>query len=245
MYAAVIAATSLIPTLPYPTGGGILPLAVALVIVAPLILGRRSGILAAALGGILGSFVSPAAYPFGVVDAFFIAIFPALCAALVLFARTKLARYVVSGVFALSGVFAEVVPYVFPGRLGAVSSWYAATVAVFFVPWFLLFLSPFGARVLDSLRREDVRAGVPFVFLGFLSSLMLWSLWQISLWALAASFPPSVTIGLWYYALASRLLLAAVATALTVPLLTALRRSGLPPPRGVPWAPTHNVADRY
>lgn len=247
-YAAIIAVTSLIPTIPYPTGGGILPLSVALVVLAPLVLGVRGGILAAVLGGILGSFVSPAAYPFGVVDAFFIAVFPALCSAFVFSASTKRRQYALVGAFVLSGIFAELVPYVVPGVKGApplAQPIYGVTVAIFFVPWILCFLSPLGNRLQASIRRDDVSARLLMLFLGFLSSLMLWSLWQISLWAVAASFPPTVTLGLWYYALVSRLLLAVIASILAAPLLAALRKSGLPAPPGVPWAPSNaNAADR-
>src|SRR5262245_60859429 len=114
IYGALIAVTSLIPTIPYPTGGGILPLSVSLAALAPLILGLAGGSLAALLGGVLGSFVNPVAYPFGIIDAFFMAMFPALCTGIV-FHKRKAVWLTASLLILVSGIFAEIVPYMYPG----------------------------------------------------------------------------------------------------------------------------------
>jgi hypothetical protein len=84
VYGALIGVTSLVPVLPYAGGGGFWPLATPLAGIAPLILGPVGGIVAAVVGGIIGMFIAPPAYPLGIIDAVSVVVLPAIFVGLAL-----------------------------------------------------------------------------------------------------------------------------------------------------------------
>ena len=78
IYGAIIGIASYVPLIPYITGSGFLPLSISLAAIAPLILGFGPGIISALIGGLIGMLLNPAAYPFGLLDAFFVGMAPAI-----------------------------------------------------------------------------------------------------------------------------------------------------------------------
>jgi len=68
LYGALCGVTSLIPVFPYVGGGGYVPLQTMFSAIAPVLLGGVGGIVAATVGGIIGMFIAPAAFPLQLVD---------------------------------------------------------------------------------------------------------------------------------------------------------------------------------
>ncbi len=63
LYGALCGVTSLIPVFPYVGGGGYVPLQTMFSAIAPVLLGPVGGIVAATVGGVIGMFIAPAAFP--------------------------------------------------------------------------------------------------------------------------------------------------------------------------------------
>lgn len=242
IYGAIIGVTGFVPLIPYVTGGGFLPLSISLAAIAPLLLGFGAGILSALIGGLIGAFINPATYPFGLVDAFFVAMAPAIFCGFSFKGSERTYKVVYIIILLLSGILAEVVPYYFPGSGGGFSlppqPLYALLVAFFFVPWIILFFIP---PVTTSIKRwiNSERTIERFlgVLLGMLMGLIPWSLWMIAPAALVLNFAPELAIATWIFAAWSRAILSVVAAVIAVPLLAALERSGMPAPPGAAWSP--------
>jgi hypothetical protein len=88
LFGALIGVTGLIPIFPYVGGGGYVPLATPFAAIAPLLLGPIGGIVAAIIGGVIGMFIAPAAYPLQLVDVVIGAAAPAILVALLMKNKT-------------------------------------------------------------------------------------------------------------------------------------------------------------
>src|SRR4030066_1111074 len=67
LYGALLGVTGLVPIFPYVGGGGYVPLTTPLAAIAPLPMGPVGGVASALVGGLIGMFIAPAAYPLQVV----------------------------------------------------------------------------------------------------------------------------------------------------------------------------------
>jgi hypothetical protein len=243
IFGAIIGATSFVPITPYIGTGGVLPLSVAVAAIAPLILGFGSGIISATIGGIIGMFVNPAGYPFGFVDIFFVAMLPAIFCGFAFSGKNIKFRIAYVAILIVSGIFAEVVPYYFPGPSGGftlepLQPFYALLVAVFLVPWIVLYLLPTGTKYLHIWIKSP-RAKVRFLaaLVGTLIGLMPWTLLMIAPGALVVGLSPELATAIWAFAILSRIIISIVASIILVALVEALRRTGLPAPKGAIWQP--------
>jgi len=84
LYGALCGVAGLIPIFPYVGGGGYVPLTTPLSAIAPLLLGPLGGVAAAIVGGVIGMFIAPAAYPLQLVDVMLNAVLPAFLVALMI-----------------------------------------------------------------------------------------------------------------------------------------------------------------
>ena len=242
IYGAIIGVTSYVPLIPYVTGGGFLPLSISLAAIAPLLLGFGPGILAALVGGLIGMFINPAAYPFGVLDAFFVGMAPAIFCGFAFKGPDRILRIIYVAILVLSGILAEIVPYYYPGSSGGFSDppqpQYVLLVAFFFVPWLILYMLPIGTRYIHRwLNSEDPKYRLGGMLVGTTIGLLPWSLWMVVPVALTLNWPPELTIATWVFGGWSRAILSVIASVIAVPLTRALARSGLPVPPGAIWEP--------
>jgi len=116
VYGALVGVTSLVPILPYAGGGGFWPLATPLACIAPLILGPAGGIIAAFVGGIIGMFIAPPAFPLGIIDAVSVVVLPAIFVALAL--NMKKAKWIFLAWQVIITAIFFVVMFVYPGVSG-------------------------------------------------------------------------------------------------------------------------------
>ena len=229
IYGALIGVTSLVPLFPYVGGGGYLPLAVAFAAMAPLIMGP-AGILAAFVGGLIGMFVSPAAYPLGLLDVILTATLPAVFVTLTI--NNDKYWFLTIPVFIAMGLWLLVFPYYWPGEAAGFSSppqpYFTAIAAWYWVPWLIIMGSPFGIKLLPKWARKTGKKQYVGVFLTLLSSMMVWAIpWFLPYWYLF-SYPGTLAAAVltayswWFPALS------VIITIITIPIIEGLRRSGLP-----------------
>lgn len=242
MVGAMIGVTSVVPILPYVGGGGVVPLSISIAAIATVLLGPVSGLLAALVGGVIGMFVNPAAYPFGILDVFFVAVLPALFCMLATRGHQITVRISYTILMIVSGLFAELVPYYYPGEAAGFTSppqpVYSLLVAFFWIPWILIYLSPLGTRLVSTWLSGNQSRGRFFgAVIGTLCGLMPWSLWMIAPAALVLKLSPELAVAGWVFAALSRTLLALVSAAVAAVLVGALSKSGLPIPQGALWKP--------
>jgi hypothetical protein len=234
IYAGICGATSLVPIFPYVGGGGFLPLCVVFEAIAPLILGP-AGIISAFLGGIVGMFICPAAYPLGLIDVIATGTLPAVFVTLTIWDDKLWPITIIS--FLAMGVWINVFPYYSPGAaLGfetppqplylALSLWY-------WIPWLAINASPLGIRLIPKWARGSGMKRQGSIFIALLSGLMLWWIpWVLPYWYIF-HYPVSLAIAVfvgysWWVPT-----LSIITTIICIPIIEGLRRSGLPK---IPWA---------
>jgi hypothetical protein len=242
IFGAIIGVTSFVPLIPYITGGGFLPLSISLAAIAPLILGFRGGIISALIGGIIGMFINPACYPFGFVDVFLVAMLPAIFCGFAFKGDQTKFRYSYVGILVLSGLFAEIVPYYYPGSASGFpippQPLYFLLVAFFWIPWLILYISPIGSKYLIGwIKGNNKKYKFVSAFIGVLIGLMPWCLWMIAPVSLVLKFPPELAIITWFFAAYSRAILSIISAIIIVPLIEVLAKSGMPTPVGAIWTP--------
>jgi len=243
IYGAIIGVTSFVPLIPYIGGGGFLPLSISIAALSPLILGFGPGVVSALIGGIIGMFVSPASYPFGLVDVFFVALLPSVFCGFAFKGRSTGFRLAYITLMLISGVFAEIVPYYYPGPGGGFPTsppqpLYFLLVSFFFLPWVLLYASPIGTRYIAAwIEGEDRRRQFLGGGLGILIGLMPWSIWMVTSAALILNYPPELAVAIWVFAIWSRAILTLISAIIFVPVVRLLERSGMPAPAGAVWQP--------
>src|SRR3989304_2473010 len=114
LFGALLGVTGLVPIFPYVGGGGYVPLTTPLAAIAPLLMGPVGGVVSALVGGVIGMFIAPAAYPLQVVDVFLNAVLPAPFVAPMIRAD----RYwkVNVPLFVVIGIAGWLVPFYIPGE---------------------------------------------------------------------------------------------------------------------------------
>ncbi|MBE3589885.1 MAG: hypothetical protein IMW98_03545 [Firmicutes bacterium] len=238
LFGALIGVTALIPIFPYVGGGGYVPLLVPFAAIAPLLLGPSGGIAAAVVGGVIGMFLAPAGFPMGLLDVLLTGVLPAVyTASIAHLNKNRLLSYLLGVV---SAAFAVLFPFYIPGASAGFQAppepLYQALSAIYWLPSLVVIFSPIGTRLIPSLVASEARprkyAGI---FIILLSALWLWfnpwakPYWYIQHYVPAAGVATLIGYSWWVPALS------AVVTAISVPVLEALSRSGLPKVRDGLW----------
>lgn len=230
VYGAINGALALIPIFPYFGGGGFIPLSLIFTAIGPLILGPIGGIIAAILGGFIGMFVSPAMFPLGLLDVVLTGILPAVFVALMFNTDKALDWILTILAVALTGIMFIVFPYIWPTIAGSSAGIvYWSTTLVFWVPWLIILLTPLGKSwIPEWARGEDPKKQYFAVFLGILMALEVFYYWWGAPYWYIFAYPIDLAIVtnlgyLWWWPI-----LAAITTIIAIPLVEALKRSGLP-----------------
>jgi len=240
VYGALIGVTSLIPILPYVGGGGFWPLATPLAGIAPLLLGPGGGIAAAIVGGIIGMFIAPPAYPLGIVDATLVVVLPSIFVALAF--NMKKCKWIFLGWQLLNTAAFFIALYFYPGVVGgwppiSTSSYFLSTLYYWLLPIIVL-LSPLGTKyVYNWSRSAKPRQRTIGIFIGtwmamnsWFISPSYWLYWILFAYPSALLYLMAWGIYTWYMPLFAILM-----TLITVPITEALRRSGMAKPPDVIW----------
>jgi hypothetical protein len=239
LYGALCGVTALIPVFPYVGGGGYVPLQTMFSAIAPILLGGVGGIVAATVGGIIGMFVAPAAFPLQLVDVILTGTLPAFAVMAIMNANVQ--RWVVVAWTLLVGVLGTVFPFYVPGAAAGFASpanplAYFLMVAYYWAIPLLVILSPLGQKYMPAwIRGEDRKYKYIGLALTFVIGLFTWFLpWSLPYWYVF-QYEPSMGVAtllgyMWWVPL-----FALVITIITVPLVEALRRSGLPKIPGAIW----------
>jgi len=241
VYGALVGVTSLVPILPYAGGGGYWPLATVIAAIGALVLGPIGGAAAAFIGGLIGMFIAPPAFPLGIIDAIFVVLMPEVFIALAFnMKKYKGALFLLTQGIATLIFFA--VLFVYPGVSGG---WPPVSFTQYFIPslyyWLLptiVLLSPIGTKyIYEWSRSSNARQRSIGVFLG---SWMAMNAWYISpsywIYWIVFAFPSTLLylmawgIYTWYMPL-----FAVVLSIIAVPIIEALRRSGMAKPPNVLW----------
>lgn len=238
LFGALIGVTGLIPIFPYVGGGGYVPLATPFAAIAPLLLGPLGGIVAAIIGGVIGMFIAPAAYPLQLVDVIIGAASPAILVAL-LIQGNRLWKISVP-LFIVVGILGWLVPFYVPGEAGGFGRVpepaYFLLAALYWIPSTIIAGSPLGTRLLPNWVRSKQRAQrYGGVFLVLLAALFVWWLpWTRPYWYLfnfSAELGVATHVAYSWWVVA----LSAITAVITIPLVEALERSGLPKVEGSIW----------
>jgi len=239
IYGAIIAVTSLVPLIPYMGGGGFLPLSIPIIVLSPLILGLWPGVIAALIGGILGMFVNPAAFPMGIFDVIVVGTVPALFSGFV-FNGNKF-RYWVSFVFIyiINAAFAELVPFYLPGKAAGFvipsQPKYFYVVAIFWAPALTIYIL-IGRYILKWSSKGNKIRRYAITYVGLLIAILCWGLPYWYLYAYVLKLTPEVVMaGYLVWQSWVMPLIAFVATVIVIPLIDVLKRSPLTPPLEAIW----------
>ena len=239
LYGALCGVTSLIPVFPYVGGGGYVPLQPMFSAIAPMLLGWWGGIVAATVGGVIGMFIAPAAFPLQLVDVILTGTLPAFAVGLMMNANKRWLYAVLWCV--LVGILGTLFPFYVPGSAAGFASpanpvSYFLMVAYYWLIPLLIIISPLGRRLMpDWTRGQDRKYKYIGIALTFITGLFTWFLpWSLPYWYVF-QYEPSVGVAtllgyMWWVPL-----FALAITAITVPLIEALRRSGLPKIPGAIW----------
>lgn len=238
LYGALCGVFGLVPIFPYVGGGEYVPLTTPLCAIAPLLLGPVGGVASSVLGGIIGLFVAPEAYPLHVVDIALNAALPALLTALVL-KNSRLWKVNIP-LFIAIGIAGWLVPFYLPGEAGGFGAvpepLYFIMAAIYWVPSTTIVVTPLGRRLMPRWVRSDQRVErYGGVFLIVMAALFVWWLpWTRPYWY-REGFSPAlgVTTHLRYVWWVPAL--SGVTAIITIPIVEALERSGLPKLEGAIW----------
>jgi hypothetical protein len=238
LFGALIGVLSLVPIFPYVGGGGYVPLATPFAAIAPLLLGPIGGIVSAIIGGVIGMFIAPAAYPLQVVDVIIGAAAPAILVALMI----KDNRYwkITVPLFVVIGIVGWLVPFYVPGVAGGFGKvpepLYFIICALYWIPSTIIAVTPLGTRLIPqwvvSKKRSERYGGI---FLAILAAMFVWWLpWTRPYWYL---FNFSSELGVATHLAYSWWVptLSAITAVITIPIVEALERSGLPKVEGAIW----------
>ncbi len=239
LYGALCGVTSLIPVFPYVGGGGYVPLQTLFSAIAPVLLGGVGGIVAATVGGVIGMFIAPAAFPLQLVDVILTGTLPSF-AVMVIMEANKRGWLAIAWII-LVGILGTVFPFYIPGNAAGFASpanpvIYFLLVAYYWVISLVVILTPLGRRLMPEwIRGQDRKFKYIGLFLTYFIGLLTWFLpWSLPYWYVyqyAPSMGVATLIGYtWWVPLFSLAI-----TIITVPLVEALRRSGLPKIPGAIW----------
>ncbi len=239
LYGALCGVTSLIPVFPYVGGGGYVPLQTMFSAIAPILLGGVGGIVAATVGGIIGMFIAPAAFPLQLVDVFLTGTLPAFAVMVMMDARTRLWLALAWSI--LVGILGTLFPFYIPGSSAGFAApanpvTYFLMVAYYWVIPLVIILLPLGRKNMPEwIRGQDRKFKYIGLGLTYLIGLFTWFLpWSLPYWYVY-QYEPSMGVAtllgyMWWVPL-----FALAITVITVPLVEALRRSGLPKVPGAIW----------
>jgi hypothetical protein len=238
LYGALCGVTGLVPIFPYVGGGGYVPLTTPFCAIAPLLLGPTGGVVAAVIGGVIGMFIAPAAYPLQVVDIFLNAVLPALFVALMI--NGNRFRKVTVPLFIVIGIVGWLVPFYIPGAAAGFGKvpepLYFIMAALYWVPSTIIAATFVGTRLIPqwihSKNRTQRYGGV---FLAVVAAMFVWWLpWTRPYWYL---FNFSAELGVATHVAYSWWVpaLSAITAVITIPIVEALERSGLPKIEGAIW----------
>jgi hypothetical protein len=239
LYGALCGVTSLIPVFPYVGGGGYVPLQTMFSAIAPMLLGGIGGIVAATVGGVIGMFVAPAAFPLQLVDVILTGTLPALVVALMMDSNKRWLWAIIWCV--IIGIFGTLFPFYLPGSRAGFAApanpvTYALLVAYYWVIPLIIIISPLGRKnVPEWIRGTDRKFKYIGFAITFITGLFTWFLpWSLPYWYVY-QYEPSMGVAtligyMWWVPLFSLAI-----TVITVPLVEALRRSGLPKVQGSIW----------
>jgi hypothetical protein len=238
LYGALCGVLGLVPIFPYVGGGGYVPLTTPFCAIAPLLLGPWSGVVAAIVGGVIGMFIAPAAYPLQVVDVFLNAAIPAALTALMI-KDDKLWKVTVP-LFIVMGIAGWLVPFYIPGAAAGFGKvpepLYFIMAGLYWIPSTIIAATPLGTRLIPRWVRSSKRAErYGGIFLAILAAIFVWWLpWTRPYWYLfnfSAELGVATHVGYSWWVPA----LSAITTVITIPIVEALERSGLPKIEGAIW----------
>ena len=229
VYAAITGALSLVPIFPYVGGGGFVPLSVVFAAIGPLILGPVAGVISAIIGGFIGMFISPATFPLGPLDVLLTGILPAFYPALVMATDDNKYWALAIIVWIGTGIFATVFPYIYPGIAGTTWDPLVSILGLYYwLPWFIIILTPLRQMIPEWARNPARNKRYAGVFLISLIGLMAWYLpWSLPYWLIlnyTVGFGITVHIAYTWWVPT----MAIITTLISVPVIEAMMRSGLP-----------------
>ena len=184
LFGAICGVTSLIPFYFYVTGGGYISLGSGLFMpLAGQVLGPWAGTIAAFVGGLVGMFIAPGAFPLGLIDILLSAAIIALSAGLM----TKKWRWLFLIWWIINLVLIFVYPFRVPGAAAGfappeepaytLSWWY---VFVGFVVW--LILGPLTTNLLGKWASKDSTVAlrtISLILIGFIGRTSMQPLWAL------------------------------------------------------------------
>ncbi len=239
LYGALCGVTSLIPVFPYVGGGGYVPLQTMFSAIAPVLLGWTGGVVAATIGGIIGMFIAPAAFPLQLVDVFLTGTLPAFAVGLMINANRRWLWALIWCI--VIGIFGTLFPFYVPGTAAGFAQpanpvTYFLMVAYYWLIPLIIILSRLGRlKAPEWIRGQDRKNKYIGLAVIFITGLYTWFLpWSLPYWYVY-QYEPSVGVAtllgyMWWVPL-----FALAITVITVPLVEALRRSGLPKVQGALW----------
>jgi len=238
LFGALIGVTALVPIFPYVGGGGYVPLAVPFAAIAPFLLGPWGGVVASIIGGLIGMFIAPGGFPLGLLDVLLTTVLPAFFVAL--FANGE--RYWALNTLCIGAVavMTLVFPYYLPGAAAGFETppqpLYWALSAYYWLPPLLVAATPLGSRLVPGwLRGQDRGRRYLGIFVTVLASLLVWWLpWTRPYWYLF-KYPAALAIATfigytWWVPV-----LSLITAVITMPLVEALARTGLPKVERALW----------
>ncbi|MDI3317217.1 MAG: hypothetical protein QJR14_06340 [Bacillota bacterium] len=238
LFGALIGVTALIPIFPYVGGGGYVPLLVPFSAMAPMLLGPAGGIFASVIGGLIGMFIAPAAFPLGIVDVLETGIAPAFFTALMLNNDRYYAWNI--PILAIFSAFAVLFPYYIPGPAAGFpyppEPLYVLISAIYWLPTLVVAILPFGRRTLPAWARSDEprRRYFGLLIILVLSLYMWWNPWTRPYWYVF-HYPVKLALAtfvgyIWWVPA-----LSVITAVLAAAILEALKRSGLPKVERALW----------
>jgi hypothetical protein len=239
LYGALCGVTSLIPVFPYVGGGGYVPLQTMFSAIAPVLLGGLGGVVAATVGGVIGMFIAPAAFPLQLVDVILTGTLPSLAVWLMMDANKRWLWALIWSV--VIGIFGTLFPFYVPGAAAGFVAppntvVYFLLVAYYWVIPLAILISPLGRKLVPEwIRGQDRKFKYIGLVIMYICGLFTWFLpWSLPYWYVYQYTPAAgvaTLIGyMWWVPLFSLAI-----TVITVPLVEALRRSGLPKVQGSIW----------
>jgi len=207
--------------------------------IAPVLLGPVGGIVAATVGGVIGMFIAPAAFPLQLVDVILTGTLPAAVVALMINAH-KYGLWAIIWCM-LVGILGTLFPFYVPGAGAGFAQpanpvVYFLLVAYYWLIPLVILLLPLGRKSIPEWARSDERKTKYLgLTLAFILGLFTWFLpWSLPYWYVYQYEPSMGTATLIGYTWWVPLFALAIAV-ITVPLVEALKRSGLPKIPGALW----------
>ncbi|MBE0699125.1 MAG: hypothetical protein IH586_19570 [Anaerolineaceae bacterium] len=195
--------------------------------------------VAATVGGVIGMFIAPAAFPLQLVDVFLTGTLPAFAVMVMMEANKR--GWLALAWCVLVGIIGTVFPFYIPGKSAGFAApenmvSYFILVAYYWVIPLIIIVSQLGRRLMPAwIRGQDRKFKYIGLGLTYITGLFTWFLpWSLPYWYVY-QYEPSMGVATligytWWVPLFSL-----VITIITVPLVEGLRRSGLPKIPGAIW----------